>query len=133
MKTFSLLATWIRRFLLEHLIGDRNLTHNTQISYRDALVLLLPFVANKTAKSLDRLTIEDIRADIVRQFLLELEQKRGCSISTRNQRLAAIHALSRVRALLRRRSASAQQGARAELCLITELRSALDRLCSAQR
>jgi len=73
MKTFSLLAMWIRRFLLEHLIGDRNLTHNTQISYRDALVLLLPFVANKTAKSLDRLTIEDIRADIVRQFLLELE------------------------------------------------------------
>jgi integrase/recombinase XerD len=95
MKTFSLLAMWIRRFLLEHLIGDRNLTHNTQISYRDALVLLLPFVANKTAKSLDRLTIEDIRADIVRQFLLELEQKRGCSISTRNQRLAAIHALAR--------------------------------------
>lgn len=95
MKTFSLLATWIRRFLLEHLIGDRNLTHNTQISYRDTLVLLLPFVANKTAKSLDRLTIEDIRADIVREFLLELEQKRSCSISTRNQRLAAIHALAR--------------------------------------
>jgi len=95
MRTFSLLAPWIRRFLLEHLISDRNLAHNTQRSYRDTLVLFLPFVANKTAKSIDILTIENVRADIVRQFLLELEQQRGCSISTRNQRLAAIHALAR--------------------------------------
>jgi len=95
MRTLSLLAPWIRRFLLEHLIGERNLTHNTQMSYRDTLVLLLPFVAHKTAKSLDRLTVEDIRADIVREFLLDLEQQRSCSISTRNQRLAAIHALAR--------------------------------------
>lgn len=95
MRTFALLAPWIRRFLLEHLINERNLAHNTQSSYRDTLVLFLPFVANKTAKSIDLITIEDVRADIVRQFLLELEQKRGCSISTRNQRLASLHALAR--------------------------------------
>ena len=57
--------------------------------------LFLPFVAKRLGKSLDRLTIEDICADTIRQFLLELEQKRGCSISTRNQRLAALHALAR--------------------------------------
>ncbi|MCG6534284.1 MAG: site-specific integrase [Syntrophales bacterium LBB04] len=95
MRTDPLLAPWIRRFLLEHLVSERNLAHNTQISYRDTLVLLLPFIAHKVAKPLDRLAIEDIRADSVRQFLLELEQTRGCSISTRNQRLAAIHALAR--------------------------------------
>jgi len=95
MRTFALLAPWIRRFLLEHLVNERNLAHNTQSSYRDMLVLFLPFVANKTAKSIDLITVEDVRADIVRQFLLELEQKRGCSISTRNQRLASIHALAR--------------------------------------
>jgi site-specific recombinase XerD len=95
MKTFALLAPWIRRFLLEHLVNERNLAHNTQSSYRDMLVQFLPFVANKITKSLDLITVEDVRADIVRQFLLELEQKRGCSISTRNQRLAAIHALAR--------------------------------------
>ena len=95
MRTFSLLAPWIRRFLLEHLVGERNLARNTQSSYRDTLVMLLPFVAAKIAKALDLLTIEDVRADIVRLFLLDLEQQRGCSISTRNQRLAAIHALAR--------------------------------------
>jgi len=45
MNKNSLLGPWIRRFLLEHLVGERNLAHNTQVSYRDTLVLFLPFVA----------------------------------------------------------------------------------------
>jgi integrase/recombinase XerD len=95
MKTIFFLAPWIHRFLLEYLVNDRNLAHNTQVSYRDTLVLFLPFAAKKRGKSLDQLAIEDICADTIRQFLLELEQKRCCSISTRNQRLAALHALAR--------------------------------------
>ena len=95
MNANSLLGPWIRRFLLEHLVGERNLAHNTQVSYRDTLVLFLPFVAKNLSKPVDRLSIEDISADIIRQFLLQLEKQRGCSVSTRNQRLAAIHALAR--------------------------------------
>lgn len=34
-------------FLLEHLVSERNLARNTQRSYRDALVLLFPFVAGQ--------------------------------------------------------------------------------------
>lgn len=37
----------------------------------------------------------DVSAQIVRELLAEIETSRGCSIATRNQRLAAIHALSR--------------------------------------
>jgi site-specific recombinase XerD len=37
----------------------------------------------------------DVSSDRLRQFLSELEEKRGCAISTRNQRLDAIHALAR--------------------------------------
>jgi integrase/recombinase XerD len=43
----------------------------------------------------DRLTIDDVSADRVRQFLRHLEEDRRCGIATRNQRLAAIHALAR--------------------------------------
>ena len=89
------LGPWIRRFLLEHLVGERNLAHNTQTSYRDTLLLFLPFVAKKLSKPIDQLAIEHISADLVRQFLLYLEDQRLCSISTRNQRLAAIHAMAR--------------------------------------
>jgi integrase/recombinase XerD len=91
----TLAGPWIRRFLLEHLIGERNVSCNTQRSYRDALVLLMPFVASLLGKPVDRLAVEDISADVVCLFLLDLEESRRCSIATRNQRLAAIHALAR--------------------------------------
>ena len=37
----------------------------------------------------------DVSADLVRLFLADLEQARQCAITTRNQRLAAVHALAR--------------------------------------
>jgi site-specific recombinase XerD len=95
MNNLTLLGPWVRRFLLEHLVAERNLARNTQHSYRDALILLIPFVADKLHQSVDRLTVIDVSADLVRSFLNDLEQSRNCSIATRNQRLAAIHALAR--------------------------------------
>ena len=32
MTNLSKLGTWVRRFLLEHLVGERNLARNTQRS-----------------------------------------------------------------------------------------------------
>ena len=90
-----LLGPWVRRFLLEHLAAERNLARNTQHSYRDALTLLIPFVAGKTQQTVDRLQVVDVSADLVRLFLVDLEQTRQCAITTRNQRLAAVHALAR--------------------------------------
>jgi Phage integrase, N-terminal SAM-like domain len=57
-----LLGTWIRRFLLEHLVAERNLAPNTQRSYRDTLVLLIPFVAKKAGKAVDHLSVVDMSA-----------------------------------------------------------------------
>lgn len=95
MINHSLVGPWVRRFLLEYLVGEKNLSRNTQASYRDTMKLFLPFAAARARKSLDQLVIEDLSADQLRQFLTHLEQVRGCTISTRNQRLAAIHALAR--------------------------------------
>src|SRR3989304_3087578 len=91
MTDNTLLGPWIRRFLLEYLVQDRNLRDNTQHSYRDCLTLLLPFLANKVGQTVERLTIEHLSADHVRLFLHHLEEQRTCAISTRNQRLATIH------------------------------------------
>src|SRR5215472_12748326 len=95
MSDTGLLGPWVRRFLLEHLAGDRNLSPNTQKSYRDMLVQLLPFVAKKSGKTVDRLLVMDLSAAAVRQFLIHLELNRRCGISTRNQRLGGIHALAK--------------------------------------
>jgi site-specific recombinase XerD len=90
----SLLGPWVRRFLLEHLVGECNLARNTRLSYRDALSLLLPFVAKMLRKDVDRLAVTDVSAEVVRKFLAHLESARHCTVATRNQRLAAIHALA---------------------------------------
>jgi len=95
MRDDTLLGPWVRRFLTEHVLGERNLARNTQRSYRDTLRMLLPAVARRACKPIDRLGVTDVSAESVRRFLNDLEQERGCGIATRNQRLAAIHALAR--------------------------------------
>src|SRR5438128_8867270 len=95
MSNPDLLGPWVRRFLLEYLVGERHFAENTRRSYRDTLALLIPFIASATKTSVDRLRIGDLAAGGVRQFLNHLEQARGCCITTRNQRLAALHSLAR--------------------------------------
>ena len=95
MTDQALLGPWVRRFLLEYLVTEKNLARNTQRSYRDTLCLLLPFAATSTRKEIDQLTVIDVSADLVRLFLQNLEEVRKCGAATRNQRLAAIHSLSR--------------------------------------
>jgi integrase/recombinase XerD len=94
MPETARLGPWVRRFLLEHLVGERNLARNTQRSYRDTLALLIPFIATKAHKEVDQIDVDHLTPEDVRQFLQHLEETRGCSVTTRNQRLAAIHALA---------------------------------------
>src|SRR5258708_28260415 len=95
MADHSLLSPWIRRFLLEHLIAERNLAHNTQQSYRDAFCLLLPFASKLCKKQVDALTVYDLSGDVIKGFLTALERVRRCTVGTRNQRLTPIYALAR--------------------------------------
>ena len=95
MSKANLLGPWVRRFLLEYLVSELNLARNTQRSYRDTLGLLLPFVARHARKEIDEISVMDVSPDAVRLFLRHLEESRKCAVSTRNQRLAAIHSLAR--------------------------------------
>lgn len=95
MKTTSFVSVWIKRFLLEYLISVKNLSKNTQLSYRDTFRLLLPFAAKRNKKRIDRLLVGDIGPATVKAFLCELEAERRCSVATRNQRLSAIHAFGK--------------------------------------
>lgn len=99
MIKHPLIGPWVRRFLLEYLVTDRNFAHNTQLSYRDTLLLLLPFLSQTQNKALDRLTLDDLSPAAVRAFLDHVENERGCSIATRNLRLAMIHSLAKFIAL----------------------------------
>lgn len=54
-----------------------------------------PYLAVKVEKRLDRLTVDDLSPQMVRLFLMHMEEQRHCAVSTRNQRLGGIHALAR--------------------------------------
>ena len=95
MSELRTLGPWLRRFLTEHIVTERNLARNTQKSYRDTFALLLPFIGARTRKPVDRLAVQDLTARRVLQFLAHLEDDRGCSVQTCNQRLTAIRAFAR--------------------------------------
>ncbi len=85
----------LSNYLAIYLPGQKNLSTNTIKSYRDTYKLLLSYMKMKYSISPERLTINSFDRDSIDNFLLWLELERGNSISTRNQRLAAIHALFR--------------------------------------
>ena len=94
MKKPSDFAICISDYLTKHLAGARNLSPNTIKSYRDTFCLLLLYMKEMNRK-IDRICLADIDVGLVSQFLDWLEKERGNSVSTRNIRLAAIHAFFR--------------------------------------
>ena len=95
MADHASVGYWVRRFLSEHLVHERGVSRNTQQSYRDTFCLFLPFVAAQRKVAIDKLVIDDLSPNIVSDFLSHLEQARSCSVATRNQRLATLHAFAR--------------------------------------
>lgn len=95
MPERELLGPWLRRFLIEYIVTERNLARNTRSSYRDTFRLLLPFASHKLRKPVDRLTVRDLASSLVLKFLAHVEDDRRCSVRTRNQRLAGIKAFAR--------------------------------------
>lgn len=84
--TFPYIAT---RFFKVYLPGERGYSETTIASYLDTFKQLLLYCKENLGKSPDRLLVSDISRDVVLGFLEKLE-KDGRSVSTRNQRLAAI-------------------------------------------
>ena len=69
---------------------ERNLSDNTRKSYRDTFKLFIPFACIQLRKEDYQLAVLDLTRELVLQFLAHLEDDRGCSAQTRNQRLTAI-------------------------------------------
>jgi site-specific recombinase XerD len=91
MKPQSL-SSVIHSYFLTYLPRDKGLQSNTIRSYRDSLRLFLIFVAGVNRRGVSKLELEHLDYPAVQAFLHNLEDERGNAISTRNQRLAALHA-----------------------------------------
>ncbi len=89
------LAGTLHGFFGEHLPRVRGLSPHTIWSYRDSLVLLLRFAALRQDRPVATLDVADLDAETVIAFLAHLEGDRHNRATTRNVRLAAIHAFFR--------------------------------------
>lgn len=68
---------------------------NTVTSYKYAFRLLLEFMYSKKGIPADRVAFEQLAYDTMTEFLDWIEKDRGCSASTKNQRLSAIISFSK--------------------------------------
>lgn len=85
----------LSNYLSKYLPGIAGLSMNTIMSYRDMFQLLLEFYEKSLNIKPEKIMIKDLTRESVEQYLGWLEQERKCSISTRNVRLAAVHAFAR--------------------------------------
>lgn len=88
-------AKYLSYFLSRYLPGQQNVSPNTVSSYRDAFKLFLIFFDDKKECRSELIRMCTITKETVLEFLDWLEEHRKCSIATRNQRLAALHAFFR--------------------------------------
>ena len=88
-------AKHLTDYLSSYLPGQRGISSNTIKSYVDTFRLLLTYCRDVKNIAPERMSLQKMDADLITGFLDWLESDRGNSISTRNQRLAAIHAFCR--------------------------------------
>lgn len=85
-------AYMLSKFLSTHLAGERNLSPNTILSYRDTFKLLLAYLRDEKKLQPEKVTLENIDRRTIIDFIQWLKSVRNSSASTCNQRLGAIHA-----------------------------------------
>ena len=84
-------AKYIADFIAKFLPNERGASRNTISAYRDTFILLIRFMEERKGTRIERITLAKITKETIVDFLNWLQLDRGCSDSTRNARLAAIH------------------------------------------
>ena len=88
-------AIHLSDFLVHHLPEVKGVSKNTIFSYRDTFRLFLEYFSRYESIPPEKIHLSDITVDHVTKFLNWIENERGCSVSTRNQRMAALHSFLR--------------------------------------
>ena len=81
---------YVTNYFKEYLPKVKSFSSNTIKSYKETMIQLINyFESNK----IDYSDIQNIDSDVINNFMLFLEEENNLSISSRNQRLSAIHSL----------------------------------------
>lgn len=102
------LSGLVQAFFTDRLVRQRRASPHTVAGYRDTFRLLLRFAERRLGKVPSNLSLEEVDAPFVGDFLDHLEAERGVTARSRNTRLAAIHSFFQY--------VSFQEPARADQC-----------------
>lgn len=83
-------AKYLADFLGKYLPAERGMSENSIKAYRDTFVLLIRYFLEERRTPVNKITLDKIDQDAVTAFLEWIENAKGCGVSTRNVRLAAL-------------------------------------------
>lgn len=86
---------YVSQFFSSYLSGQKNVSKNTITSYAAAFKQFLIFCEEVKQIKAERLTLNLIDEKLITDFLNWLEETRNVSMTTRNQRLVALHSFFR--------------------------------------
>ena len=88
-------ASYLSAYFLKHLPLRTGYSDNTIKSYRDSFVIFLRYCKNELCIKPEKMDFAHINRNMIEDFLSWLEHRKKHSVSTRNLRLAALHAFFR--------------------------------------
>lgn len=86
---------YLTGFLSQYLPGQKNVSSHTIAAYRDTFKLFLTYCELCKGLASEKITMARLTKELVLGFLDWIETERGCSVPTRNHRLAVIHSFCR--------------------------------------
>ena len=90
----SVFLNYLEYFINTYLSEVKGLSPNTVISYKTTFRLLIMFMYTKKNINADKIFFQNLTFNLILEFLEWIETERKCSVSTRNQRLAALSSFS---------------------------------------
>lgn len=88
-------AEYLSEYFLKYAPRQTGYSTNTISSYRDTFTIFLRYLKNNLKIKPEKLTFDRMNKKMIEEFLVWLEEQKKYSVSSRNQRLAAIHAFFR--------------------------------------
>jgi len=89
------LSAHLTDFLGKYLPELKNVSEKTLDTYTNTFIYFLTYCQDIEAIKIEKMSVGDFNAELVERYLHWLETEKGNSLSTRNNRLAAIHSFVR--------------------------------------
>ena len=86
---------YLSEYFLKYISRQTGYSINTIKSYRDTFTIFLRYLKGELKIKPEKLSFEKMSKKMIEEFMIWLEEDKKYSVSTRNQRLAAIHAFFR--------------------------------------